>query len=327
MLSDFLSEHRFQHVAPEIAGTAKELFFAPCESDSRSLFSLDERNIAHKVRDLKKPVFVRPHILREIPCVAISRRHGLVDEVCDGGLTTIVVHFYPAGCGSRDIRGIKELGDAGLELFDDLLFGGYEFFVDADASITEWSLSGKSHHRGKIYCRGALPVNGTYNLPKTKYVVCQQYFASWLPWFIENTISNYAILDETTQEEMSVVFGNGGADSVGVMSALGLSPARSTNASGAVATYAMPEINIEAFDPVAGCVEVQVTPAEGGIVSGDLVTSCVTVEGSNNLSDWESVSGMSLDAAVYRSAGSEGRFSCTFDTTSHSFYRVKVTGR
>lgn len=127
MLSDFLSEHQFQHVAPEIAGTAKELFFAPCESDSRSLFSLDERNIAHKVRDLKKPVFVRPHILREIPCVAISRRHGLVDEVCDGGLTTIVVHFYPVGCGSRDIRGIKELGDAGLELFDDLLLGGYEF--------------------------------------------------------------------------------------------------------------------------------------------------------------------------------------------------------
>ena len=180
---------------------------------------------------------------------------------------------------------------------------------------------------GKIYCRGVLPTNGAHNLPRTKYVVCQQHLASWLPWFIENTISSYAILDETTQEEARVVFGNGGTESVGIMSVLGLSPSRSTDADGAVATYAMPEVSIASFDPTAGVVSVLVSPDEGGRVSGDLVASCVTVEGSNDLSGWTTVPVMSIDATAYRQTGTEGRFSCTFDSTTYRFYRVKITAR
>ena len=182
----------------------------------------------------------------------------------------------------------------------------------------------------KVIAYGALPTLKAGGLPywnpKPKYVVTSEHLHSWLPWLIEKNL-NYAILDGDMQSEVRVAFGDGGVDSVGVMSALGLSPARSADASGAVVTYAMPEINIETFDPATGCVDVLVAPADGGAVSGDIVTSCVAVEGSNNLSDWESVSRVELDAAAYRSAESEGRFSCTFDASGHHFYRLKVVGR
>ena len=183
----------------------------------------------------------------------------------------------------------------------------------------------------RVTVLGPLPTSGANNLPRSsytkKYVVAERHLASWLPWITANTSARCFVVDETTQEEVRVAIGEGGAEAVGVMSALGLSPARSTDANGAVATYAMPEIGIKAFDPAVGRVEVLVTPAADGAVSGDLVTSCVAVEGSDNLTDWETVPGMVIEASRYREAGHEGRFSCTFDATTHRFYRVSVSGR
>ena len=147
--SDFLSKNRLQHVALEIAGAAEELFFAFCEANSRLPFLLNERNETHEVRDLKEPVSPRPHVLREFPVVAVARRHGFVDEVRYDGLAAIVIHFYLEVRNSMEIRGVEEFGNAHLELGDDLFLGGYEFLVDADASIAKWRFPGESHHRGK----------------------------------------------------------------------------------------------------------------------------------------------------------------------------------
>ena len=91
--SDFLSKNRLQHVAPEIAGAAEELFLAFCEANSRLPFLFNERNETHEVRDLKEPVSPRPHVLREFPVVAVARRHGFVDEVRYDGLAAIVIRF------------------------------------------------------------------------------------------------------------------------------------------------------------------------------------------------------------------------------------------
>ena len=147
--SDFLSEYWFQYVALEIPGTAEELFLALCESNSSLLLLCHERNGAHEIRNLKEPVFVRSHVLRELPFVAVSRRHGFVDEICDDGLAAIVIHFYLEVRNNLAARDIKEFGNAGLELRDDLFLGSYEFLVDADAPIAEWRFSGEGHHGGK----------------------------------------------------------------------------------------------------------------------------------------------------------------------------------
>lgn len=177
---------------------------------------------------------------------------------------------------------------------------------------------------------GPLPTTGADNLPKTsstkKYVVTQEHLASWLPWLTKNKLS-CAILDEETQQEVRVVVEGDGVEAVGLAASLGLSPARTTDAEGAVVTYAVPELSIEAFDPAAGCVEVLVTPAEGGAVTGDLVTDCVSVEWSDNISDWTPLSGIYVDGAQYRKQGTKGRFTCTFDASEHSFYKVKVRGQ
>ena len=147
--SDFLSEYRFQHVALEIPGTAKELFLALRESNSGLLLLCHERNGAHEIRNLKEPVSVRSHVLRELPFVAVSRRHGFVDEICDDGLTAIVIHFYLEVRNSLVTRNIEEFGNTGLELRYNMFLGSCEFLVDADASIAEWRFSGEGHHGGK----------------------------------------------------------------------------------------------------------------------------------------------------------------------------------
>ena len=147
--SDFLSEYWFQYVALEIPGTAEELFLALRESDSSLLLLCHERNGAHEIRNLKEPVFVRSHVLRELPFVAVSRRHGFVDEICDDGLTAIVIHFYLEVRNSLVTRNIEEFGNTGLELRYNMFLGSCEFLVDADASVAEWGFSGEGHHGGK----------------------------------------------------------------------------------------------------------------------------------------------------------------------------------
>lgn len=172
----------------------------------------------------------------------------------------------------------------------------------------------------KITALGTMPSGDTNYLPGVKkYVVTEEHLASWLPWLIQNN-QTCAILDESTHEEIRVAVGNGGATAVGIMSALGVSPARSTDASGAVATYAMPEVSIDSFDPASGRVDVKVTPADGGAVSDTPVTSCIVVKGSDDLSAWETVA-TSVVTDGYQQSGT---FSCTFDPTAHRFFKVSV---
>ena len=173
---------------------------------------------------------------------------------------------------------------------------------------------------------GSLPSDAG-NLPRTKkYVVTEEHLASWLPWLVQNKIA-YAILDEETQQEVRVVVEGDAVEAVGIAASLGLSPARTTDAEGAVVTYAVPTLSIESFDPAAGRVDVLVTPAEGGAVTGDLVTDRVSVEWSDNIADWTPLSGIHVDAMSYRMEGTKGRFTCTFDASGHNFYKVKVSAQ
>ena len=156
-----------------------------------------------------------------------------------------------------------------------------------------------------------------------KYVVTEEHLHEWLPWFVANKKTNYAVLDETTQEEIRVILDERGLNSVGVMSALGIAAARGMDANGATATYAMPELSIASFDPSAGRVEVAVKPAAGCTVSAGLVSACVAVEGSNDLKQWNSVEASVGDE---RYVGT-GKFVCTFNASTYRFYKVKVSPR
>jgi hypothetical protein len=78
-MSDFLSEYWLQYIAFEIPGATEEFFFALCEANSRLQLLRCERNGTHEISDLKEPVFVWSYILRELPFVSVSCRHGFVD--------------------------------------------------------------------------------------------------------------------------------------------------------------------------------------------------------------------------------------------------------
>ena len=175
----------------------------------------------------------------------------------------------------------------------------------------------------KITCLGGLPTPSNYMAKNSRIVVTSEYLHEWLPWLVENKVKNYAVLDETTQEEICVILDERGLDSVGVMSALGIAAARGMDANGATATYAMPELSIASFDPSAGRVEVAVKPAAGCTVSAGLVSACVAVEGSNDLKQWNSVEASVGDE---RYVGT-GKFVCTFNASTYRFYKVKVSPR
>ena len=106
-MSDFLSEYWLQYIAFEIPDTTEELFFALCEANSRLQLLCCERNGTHEISDLKEPVFVWSYILRELPFVAVSCRHGFVDEICDDSLATIVIHFNLEVSNRREPRLIE----------------------------------------------------------------------------------------------------------------------------------------------------------------------------------------------------------------------------
>ena len=167
----------------------------------------------------------------------------------------------------------------------------------------------------------------TYESSVGKYVVTEEHLHEWLPWFVAYKNTNYAILDETAQEEVLVVLGEGGADIVGVMASLGLSPSRSTDGTVATATFAKPKIEIAAFDPRSERMDVLVTPADGGSISGCLVSECVSVEWSDDLRVWSSLPSVAVDGASYLKEETKGLFSCTFDASGHRFYKVKVVAR
>jgi len=183
---------------------------------------------------------------------------------------------------------------------------------------------------GKVTAYGPLPESGANNLPRSvytkKYVVTARHLASWLPWLIQNKM-NYAILDEETRQELRVVVSGEGANAVSIAASLGISPARTTDAEGAVVIYAEPCLSIGAFDPAVGRIEVVVTPTDGSTVTGDLVTDCVTVEWSDNLKDWTPLQSVAVDAASYNAERAKGHFTCIFDASKHNFYKVNVKGR
>ena len=173
----------------------------------------------------------------------------------------------------------------------------------------------------RVVARGPLPTSGADYLPRsssTKYVVTESHLASWWAWLKANSSSTCYVLDGT--EEVRVVLGEGGTGAVGIMSVLGLAPARGMDANGPMATYATPKLSIASFDPSVGRIEVEVKPAEGCTVSAALVSSCVAVEGSDDLTRWNTVT-TSVDGESYVGTG---RFTCTFDVSAYRFYKVKV---
>ena len=114
-MSDFLSEYWLQYVAFEIPDATEELFFALCKANSRLQLLCYERNGAYEIGDLKEPVFVWSHVLREFPFVAVACRYGFVDEICDDSLAAIVIHFYLEVRNRRKTRDIEEFRNAGFE--------------------------------------------------------------------------------------------------------------------------------------------------------------------------------------------------------------------
>ena len=284
--------------------------------------------VGANVRALGSQAFANCYRLQNIILPnGLTRIAGNVFEECDR-LASITIPDSVTNIGSYAFYECPRLTNvtigAGITSIGSYTFCNCEQMENITFGPNVQGISEKAFYYvspGKMTALGPIPTIGTSYLPRSsvKYVVTEEHLGSWLRWLVQNNLT-CAILDASTHEEVRVAVGNGGATAVGIMSALGVSPARSTDASGAVATYAMPEVSIESFDPASGRVDVKVTPADGGEVSDTPVTSCIVVKGSDDLSAWETVT-TSVGTDGYQRSGT---FSCTFDPTAHRFFKVSV---
>ena len=184
----------------------------------------------------------------------------------------------------------------------------------------------------KFTAYGGLPspkANMSNASKSSRYVVTVDYLHEWLPWFEANKITNWRVLDGESGIEADVSVTGDDADAriktVGVVAALGLSPARYVGTNGTVRlAYEKPTVTITEFDPVAGRVAANVAPAVGSRISDALIAECIRIEWSDDLKEWAELSEMEVNADNY---GETGTFRCNFDSSGHCFYRVKVTGR
>ena len=89
--------------------------------------------------------------------------------------------------------------------------------------------------------------------------------------------------------------------------------------------YGQPELKIVAFDPQNGLVRAKVIPPEGQAIADDVAVGVIRLMGAKDLgAAMEMMGSVSVDASMYRAAGSEGEFTCVFAIGDKCFFRVEI---
>lgn len=106
---------------------------------------------------------------------------------------------------------------------------------------------------------------------------------------------------------------------------LGIAPQFDVLGTEATATYAAPTLAIVAFDPRTGLVRIRVTPGEGNSIRAPLVTGCIHVYGTDDLSRrMQYLAGTRFDLTPYLKDGTRGEADLTVALGSHTFIKVKA---
>ena len=106
---------------------------------------------------------------------------------------------------------------------------------------------------------------------------------------------------------------------------LGIHPAIEVCGAEAFATYAIPSLKIVAFNPKSGLVRIKVTPGEGNTIKSQLVSGCIHVYGTKDLSEsMRYISGTAIDVSDYLCDETKGEADLTVKMGAYSFVKVKV---
>lgn len=106
---------------------------------------------------------------------------------------------------------------------------------------------------------------------------------------------------------------------------LGIAPQFDILGTEAMATYAAPTLAIVAFDPRTGLVRIRVTPGGGNAIRAPLVTGCIHVYGTDDLSRrMQYLARTRFDLTPYLKDGTRGEADLTVALGSHTFIKVKA---
>lgn len=131
--------------------------------------------------------------------------------------------------------------------------------------------------------------------------------------------------DLTTHPEVTEVVVKGDVAQIPVIVDLGISPDVDILGTTATATYAQPTLSITEFDPKTGRVRIKVSPGEGNAIRSALVTGCIHVYGTRDLSEkMRYISGTAFDLTPYLRADTKGEADLTVSLGTYTFIKVKA---
>ena len=131
--------------------------------------------------------------------------------------------------------------------------------------------------------------------------------------------------DLAAHPEVKNVVVKGDLSLVPVIVDLGIVPRLDILGTTLEATYNQPTIAITAFDPQTGNVRIKVTPGDGNAIRTVLVSGCIHVYGTSDLTlKMRYISGTSVDLTPYLKEETKGEANLAVALGSHTFIKVKA---
>lgn len=128
-----------------------------------------------------------------------------------------------------------------------------------------------------------------------------------------------------THPDVAEVVVKGDVAQIPVTVDLGISPHVDILGTMATATYAQPTLRITEFDPKTGRVRIKVSLGEGNDIRSALVTGCIHVYGTSDLSEkMRYISGTAFDLTPYLNADTKGEADLTVSLGLYTFIKVKA---
>jgi hypothetical protein len=93
----------------------------------------------------------------------------------------------------------------------------------------------------------------------------------------------------------------------------------------AIVEYKSPNLKIVAFNPKTGLVRIKVKPSEGNNIRSQLVTGCIHVYGTDDLSkSMKYISNVAINVSEYLREETKGEANLTVTMGTHTFLKVKI---
>ena len=146
---EFFRPYAAKEVVLECPWTSEESCFRFAHCHAGVELERNQGKRANEVCKLEKPVLGWTDVLREIDCARERVLKYIMKDVCDCGLSAIVVDFHAIKPFKRCLVRGHKICECSLEPCSELDWAGYIVLVNENAFVLEIYLSGKSHHSGE----------------------------------------------------------------------------------------------------------------------------------------------------------------------------------